>query len=395
MMIKNIRTAFFLFILCMTVFAGGVYQADAKTVSVSKAKKEKPWVMSYYVGYQNRYLKPQDVDYSLMTHVAVGAVGVNADGSLDPHFSLENGSTDGSGKKMARDVATRARQFGTKPLLWLGGPNDEDDLRAASSDPTRAVFIKNILTLADELGYVGVDIDWEPIREKDREPLLALVKDLRAARSDFIITVPVNWIVSNYKYELSHEWYAELARYADKLFIMTYSMAGPWPGWSVWHSGALAGESDETPSSVRTSVATYLEAGVPKEKLGFGVGLYAECWPYPAKKPELSPGKNFSGRVESLTMRYMQKEFFDKKSLKWDSSAKTPYLSFKKAKGDEQCGFISFEDARSVREKSAFLKKQKLGGVIVWNLGTGYFPKEPMNKRFPLLKEVYRSVFDA
>lgn len=369
---------------------GGFFHAEAKTVSTSK--KEKPWVMSYYVGYQNRYLKPADVDYSLMTHVAVGAVGVNSDGTLDPHFSLENGSKDGSGKRMARDVAVRARQFGTKTLLWLGGPNDEDDLFSASSDERRALFVKNILALADELGYDGVDIDWEPITEKDRAPLLALVQDLRAARPDFLITVPVNWIVSHYTYEVSHAWYKELSRYADKLFVMTYSMAGPWPGWSVWHSGALKGESAITPSSVDTSVKKYLDAGVPKEKLGFGVGLYAECWPYPAKRPEETPEKGFTGRVESLTLRYMKNAFYDKKSLKWDSSAKVPYLSFKKAKGDEQCGFISFEDERSVREKGTYLKKQKLGGVIVWNLGTGYFPSEPRAKRFPLLKEVYKAV---
>lgn len=376
--------------MLMCVFVWGSLSVPLVQARTSTEKKEKPWVLSYYVGYQNRYLKPEDVDYSLMSHVAVGAVGVNADGTLDPHFSLEHGSADGSGKAMAKRVAQLGHGFGTKSLLWLGGPNDDEDLYQASTDANRAVFVKNIIALADELSFDGVDIDWEPITEKDRPVLLALVKDLRAARPNFIITIPINWVVADHTYELSSEWFATLSQYADKLFVMTYSMAGPWAGWSVWHSAALKGESTKTPSSVASSVTYYLNAGVPKEKLGFGIGLYAECWRGPARRPGTVLPATYTDKIASLTLRYAQKAFYDKKSAKWDSIAKVPYLSFSKPKGDEQCEFVSFEDARSIREKTAYLKKQKLGGVIVWNLGTGYFPDEPYARRFTLLKEIYK-----
>ncbi|KKS85028.1 MAG: Glycoside hydrolase family 18 [Parcubacteria group bacterium GW2011_GWA2_43_11] len=58
------------------------------------------WLLTYYVGYQNGTLKPKDVDFSLMTHVVVGGVGVQADGTLDEHWHLPNGD----GRKMALEI---------------------------------------------------------------------------------------------------------------------------------------------------------------------------------------------------------------------------------------------------------------------------------------------------
>lgn len=370
-------------------------KAAAKTSQAERAGRtalppvEGPWVMAYYVGYQNSYLKPRDVDYSLMTHIVVGGVGINADGTLDEHWHLPNGD----GRDMAEDVGQRAHKAGVRTLIWLGGPNEEDKLYAATLDSVRPTTVKNILKLVDELGYDGVDIDWEPMRKKDEPGLLALVKDLRAARPDLIITVPINWVPTTILTTKDLSLYPELATYADRLFIMSYSMAGPWPGWRVWHSSALTGDSLLTPGSVRSSVLAYRYAGVPKAKLGIGVSTYATCWEYPVRTPgQVVPAGTVSRSTHAMSMRTFTDDYYTKKYERWDSQASVPYLSFPRPQGDFNCGFISYENERSLREKGEYAKNQGLGGVLVWNIGTGYYTTGAKSTRHRLLEAVYGAV---
>jgi chitinase len=373
-----------------SVHAGLLLSAKEQAKLDAQKKKtegdDAPWLMAYYVGYQNGYLKPRDVDYSLMTHIVVGGVGVNANGTLDEHWHMANGD----GHEMARDVGKRAKKAGVKTLIWLGGPNEEDKFLSASSDLYRATFVKNIVEIVDELGYDGVDIDWEPIRKQDEASVLALVKDLRAAAPDMLITVPVNWVPTTVIGVKDLSLYEDLAEYVDRLFIMSYSMAGPWPGWKVWHGGALKGDSMNTPGSVRSSVRAYDVAGVPAEKLGIGIGTYATCWEYPVKSPgQTVPRTFYPSDIGTMSMRTLMDKYYVKKYEKWDAKAEAPYLSYTKKKGEWECGFISYENERSIRAKMEYVKEENLGGAIVWNIGTGYYPDNTRSKRHPLLKAAY------
>jgi chitinase len=398
MMYKQYITCFSVFAFLMTqvapVHAAMLVGAKEQArLDAQKAKQttvaEGRWLMAYYVGYQHSYLKPKDVEYGLMTHIVVGSVGVNSDGTLNAHFNRQNGE----GIEMAKDVAKRAKAKGVRPLIWLAGPHEEDKLKSASSDQYRAAFVKNIIALLDELGYEGVDIDWEPIRKEDEPGILALVKDLRAARPDMLITVPVNWIPSTLVPTKNLSLYKNLAKYTDRLFVMSYSMAGPWAGWRVWHGSALEGETATTPSSVQSSIDAYLAAGVPKEQLGIGVGTYATCWEYKAKTPGKSLPANYSSsKVKTMSMRTMFDDYYTKKAEKWDEAAKVPYLTFSKARGKMKCGFISYENEQSVSEKMKYVQEAGLGGALVWNLGTGYFPEESKSRRNPLLQAAFKAL---
>jgi chitinase len=370
----------------------GLLLSDKEQAKLDAQKRESgegPWLMAYYVGYQNSYLKPRDVDYSLMTHIVVGGVSVNANGTLDEHWHMENGD----GEDMARDVGKRAKKAGVKTLVWIGGPNEEDKFLSASSDLYRATFVKNIVKLVEDLKYDGVDIDWEPIRKYDEASVFALVKDLRAAKPDLIITIPVNWVPTTVIGVKDMSMYKEIAKYVDRLFIMSYSMAGPWPGWRAWHGGALKGDTLETPGSVRSSVRAYRTGGVPAEKLGLGVGTYATCWEYPVKSPgQTVPSGYYSNKLGTMSMRTLMDTYYVKKYEKWDSDAQVPYLSYKKKKGEWECGFISYENERSIQAKMKYAKDEELGGAIVWNIGTGYYPDNSRSKRNPLLKAAWEAL---
>jgi len=387
-MMQKILPFFLFFTLIFNPFVAGAAFLNKGSIS-KKRDSGDTWVVSYYVGYQNGYLKPKDVDYTLMTHIVVGGVGVNSDGTLREHWHMENGD----GHDVAVDIGKRAHKKGVKTLIWLGGPNEEDFFYSATSDENREEFVENILELVDDLGYDGVDIDWEPIRTKDEARILDLVKDLRKAEPDLIITVPVNWVTSTLVGSKDLSVYKKMSSYVDKMFIMSYSMAGAWPGWSSWHGSALYGESSKTPSSIDSSVTAYLEADVPNEKLGIGVGTYATCWKYPIKKAGQTIPTTLAGKGTSvMSMRTMMEDYYKRSYEKWDSRAKVPYLSFKKKQGDFECGYISYENTRSVKEKVAYVKDTDLGGVLVWNIGTGYFPEKSASRRNPLLKAIWESL---
>jgi len=378
--------------LLISLFLAPFSSIQAALLGSTKATQENEttetdvWLLTYYVGYQNGTLKPKDIDFSLMTHVVVGGVGVQADGTLDEHWHLPNGD----GRKMALDVGERAEKAGVKKLVWLGGPNEEDKFFSATSDANRAKFVKNILTLLNDINYDGIDIDWEPIRAQDEPQILKLVQDLRKADPDIIITVPVNWVPSSIIFSKNLSLYKNLSPYVDKMFIMSYSMAGPWSGWKSWHGGALGGESISTPASIKTSVYAYLRAGVPEKKLGIGIGTYATCWESPVKRPNQTlPTSFYSRDMHTMSMRTMMEDYYKRKYEEWDNKAKVPYLSSSKKIGDFECGFISYENKRSVEEKVAYMKRMNLGGVMVWNIGTGYFPKNSVSKRHPLLSATW------
>ena len=91
--------------------------------------------------------------------------------------------------------------------------------------------------------------------------------------------------------------------------------------------------------------------------------------------------------------KYIKKCFlswnYSKKYEKWDSVAKVPYLSFRRKEGEFECGFISYENERSIKEKVEYVNHSGLGGVMVWNIGTGYFPDNRKTKRHELLESAW------
>ncbi len=259
-----------------------------------------------------------------------------------------------------------ASKEGVKKLIWLEGLNEEDKFYSVTSDENRAVFVKNILKLLKEINYEGVDIDWEPIRKKNEPNVLKLVQDLRRADPDITITVSVNWVPSSILLSKNLSLYKNLLQYVDRMFIMSYSMAGPWPGWKSWHGVALTGDSIYTPGSIKTSTYAYLKAGVPKEKLGIGIGTYATCWKSPIKQSNQKlPTTFYSRDTYTISIRTMLDGYYKSKYEEWDRKAKVPHLSSVKPLGELGCGFISYENERSLEEKVAYMKQMDLGGVMV------------------------------
>ncbi|MCP3097449.1 glycosyl hydrolase family 18 protein [Myxococcus sp. K15C18031901] len=356
------------------------------------------WVSGYYVGYQRALLPVESVDFSGLTHLMVGRVRPRYDGTVHSDFDV----TIYEGPIMARDLAKRAHDAGRKALLMIGGFGEHDGFVQASTGESRPIFVRTLIKLMDELGYDGLDIDWEPIdlppAGNDGELLLALLDDLRAARPDIILTVPVGWLNANFK--MTHQeaaFMAQLSARVDQLNIMSYKMSGNWGSWESWHTSPLKDETPGRPSSVANSVQGYLDAGVPRGRLGIGIGFFGTCWQGVTEPRTPLDGRQdvYEGQSDNaMSYTNIMESYYEAEARRWDDKAKSPYLSFPSPTGPGHCNYISYEDGQSVAVKGQWARAEGLGGTIIWTVNQGHRPREPQGERDVLLHQVKRAFLD-
>nr|QRN75765.1 chitinase [Sandaracinus sp.] len=350
--------------------------ADARTGDASDADPERDagapaselWVLGYYPGYQRAMMPPDEVDYESLTHLVTFALLPHADGSLDTTLFID----ETQGPALARDLATRAHAAGIRALLAIGGAGRREGFVAASQPATRAHFASEIVRVARDYGYDGVDLDWEPITESDQPLVLALVQEIRAVGPELEITVPVGWTSSNAQ-PVADAFYAELAEHVDRLGVMTYGMSGPWEGWTSWHSSALDGESPSAPTSIDQSVSAYRAAGVPATALGIGIGFYGLCWTGVTTPGQPTEGASLVASDNVMRYAHIAGAYLDAPSARrWDATASVPYLSFPDGHGPEGCTYVSYDDAESIAAKVAYAREHGLGALLVWTINQGH-----------------------
>jgi chitinase len=371
--------------------SGAATAATAAAAAEPPAPAEGParrWVSGYYVGYQESAYPPDEILWSGLTHLFVGRVVPRADGSLDTTFDVDAQR----GPALARRLVALSHQHGKKAVLMLGGAGTHDGWVGAAAAGSRAAFVASLARLAADYRFDGLDLDWEPITAGDQESFKALAESLRAAMPAAILAVPVAWVGGAGR---ADPFYGEIAPLFDQINVMSYGMAGPWPGWQSWHSSALHGESAATPSSIDASVRAYLAAGVPAAKLGIGVGFYGSCWSSPVRGPlERLDGARVVADDNVMTHDHIMTAYYSAERRRWDAAAKVPYLAFPSPHGPEGCTFVSYEDEESILEKGRYAKARGLGGAMAWTINEGRRPSEPGPRRDPLLQALGRAFLE-
>jgi chitinase len=353
-----------------------------ETVSTSS-----PWVAGYYVGYLSHLYPIEEIEWSGITHLLIGRVMPKPDGTVD--LSLDLGV---KGEPFADSLIQAAHAQGKKAIAFVGGEGAHKDWVSAASPANRSRFVQSLAALVNEKGFDGIDLDWEPVEVSDRAPLLALIKELRAALPNAILTLPADG-ASNTNHPSDRKFYAQIAPYLDQINLMTYGVAGTWEGWKSWHSSPLYHRNRETPYSISSTVMEYLRAGVPKQKLGIGIGFFGICWGSPVRSPNqaIQGGKVVAGDND-MSFRNIIEYYETVDAQRWDETGRVPYLSFTKPTGPKQCTFVSYENERSIAEKAEYIKSQGLGGVILWNINQGYVASRPKGERNPLLQATRNSL---
>lgn len=326
-----------------------------------------PWIMGYYLGYEKTAgsLLPSQIDFSHLTHIVFGAILPVSDGTLNTNFFID--ATNGPA--LATDVAQRAHAAGRKALLMVGGAGSgSTGFAGAASDTYRATFVANLVSIMNQLGYDGVDIDWEPI-PTDTTNYQKLIEDLRAASTTMILTTAVPQVNPNY--QAAKPVFTTIWPLVNRINIMTYDMASNAIGWLSWHNTPLTGSTSQTPTTVDTSVNAYLVRGVPKERLGIGSPFYGQGWRGVTGPRQDLTGTMQVGNDSTLSYSTIMSSYYNAAAYHFDTLAKVPYLSFGPQTGPVGATFISYEDEQSVADKAKYIETQGLGGVIIWSLAEG------------------------
>jgi hypothetical protein len=356
------------------------------------------WVAGYWVGYQRDRLHEDAVDFSGLTHLIVGRFNPGLDALVYPE--AEWGLLDERAYDIAKTLSRRAHQEGRKALLMIGGDGARPILALAASDNVRPLFVRSLIEHLDALGYDGIDVDWEPIdlRAGDGEKLLALLDDLRAARPDILLTVPVFGFNTNSGLPVDQAAFARrLVARVDQLNIMSYAQSFESEGWPSWHSSALHSEDPRHPSSVSGFVKQYLDAGVPAGRLGVGIGYFGMCFVSVTEpRATLRPGLGNDIVASDNVMSYANilAHYYTPEARRWDAVASVPYLSLSSPKGPMECTYVTYEDSDSILAKGQYVRQQGLGGAIVWTLNQGHIPSAEPGQRHPLSDALKRGFLD-
>lgn len=233
-----------------------------------------------------------------------------------------------------------------KVMLSVGGWGSGRFSEMASTDERRKAFAKDCLRVVEEFGLDGIDIDWEyPTSDMagisaspdDTENFTLLMKELRRVLpAEMQLTMAS---AANAKYVD----FKEAVQYMDFVNVMNYDMASA----PQHHSGMY--RSEMSPGiTCEEGILAHVEAGVPMEKLVFGMPFYGRA----------------SGALEGFNdYKNIVQLPEDKFTIEWDDTAKAPYVVEVKS-GDVVC---TFDDPRAIAIKCDYIAEKGMRGAMYWD----------------------------
>ena len=369
---------------------GGCAREVSPPAAPRAERPEPPWISAYYAAWKQRHLPPAGIDFTAMTHLLHFAAVPNPDGTLDTEVNLFRPAH-------SAEVVSRAREKDVKVLVTIGGQESAPGFRGATRADNLAPFVSAVVDLMTRRSYDGIDIDWEPLTESDAPQFSALVGALRKAlerrRPRPLLTAAV---------KERPDLFAALHGHFDQINLMTYNLAGPWPEWLTWFSAPLFDRGLRFPTTGRPVPSTdrivrrFLDAGVPPRKLGIGIDFYGNAWrggKGTSTGGVSAPRQLWSEapEMERLPYERIVGAWAGAGHYRWDADANAAYISIDRA-GSANDRFISIDDPTSIERKADYVRRRGLGGVILWELGGGYFPNRPAGERDPLLQTVGKAM---
>ncbi len=384
-------------------------------ICVVSAKAQTPWVTVYYAGWSqgwadNGYLPTKDVDFTAMTVVAHMSLSLNASGGLD---SVGNTIT----QKNSSDLIAAAHAVGTKVIITIGGWATESRYMSSTSPAYFNTFVNHIVDFVKDRGYDGVDIDWEPLTPADTTNYMKLII---ALRND--LPSPRYLLTSTAGEGQPYAVFAYAQHYLDQINIMTYDLSWNGPGTLTWYNGAVYTngvryQSTHAPvPSCNNIVQKFIAAGVAPSKLGIGSELAGFIWKggvmivgagdtTTTGNGATGPDQEWEGYLDHQGSPFkptvtpdvplysfyggpsIMNDYYKPDRYHWDAGAEAAYLSINNP-GSENDYFISYDDTNSIAAKFALIRKEHLGGIILYELGMAY----PGNGTFPLLASLKRDM---
>lgn len=212
-------------------------------------------------------------------------------------------------------------------------------------------LIENILRTVDQKGYQGVDVDFEYVREGDREDYAAFLARLRraivsrglplmAALAPKVSAGQPGRLYEGVDYHL-------IAQSVDFALLMTYE-------WGNLTSPPMA----VAPMPQVRRVVEYALTEFRPNQLYLGIPNYGYDWTLPFREGKRARSVS---NVEAVRLAWERRA-----AIRYDEQAQAPWFRYVDDRGGEH--EVWFEDARSIQAKLKLAFDYGLYGVGVWNL---------------------------
>ncbi len=391
-------------------------------------------------------LTSAELDFDAFTHLVYLGLTARPDGTLPEVACDQNLDPD-----KLLDIVPAAHAHGRPILISLGGGSAL--AQAMNDDTARTALVDHLATFVTTWGFDGVDLDLEPVAATDQGPYVAFAEQLRARLDTLTPAVGTRMRLTASAVVNRPALFARLQDTFDQVNLLSFELMGLWSGWPSWHGSALyqAGvvSLDAFPvpvPSVSGLARAHLAAGIPRRHLGVAIPFTGTLWVNVAQADVehqrctgegiTAPGAFWSyhdagghrvdcadratAQVMSAVPYYNLARYLALGTPSYDPGAAASYLGLKQtvialdldgdgdtwdgftlgsargyegnALGTPEDLFVSYESPKAIGAKLDYVRAQGLGGVVIWELGAGYFrdgdPGDPTGPRDPLLQAV-------
>jgi len=249
-----------------------------------------------------------------------------------------------------------------KTLFSIGGWTYSQDghFDFLSNAAARTKFVEDAVKMVEDYGFDGVDIDYEAARADQTADFVALFKELREALDKYAKdkgdTEP--YLITSAVFTKAEEWTAKATEYIDLYLLMAYDFSGSWVTSTAYQSNLLT-DGNNGGLSVESGVKNFL-AHTPAERIVMGQPLYGRAF-----ADTEGYNKPYNGVGDNQGIRLYKDLPASGPTVHEDLTIGASY-SYDPATKE----FVAYDTPGVTKVKSKYIKDNKLGGAMWWDLST-------------------------